>query len=360
MSPRCLAVAIIVLAAGPTGPVPTALAEEGAKGPIARTVSTAEEFRKALNEIPPKAGGTIRLEPGKYVFETPIHLQGLSCLNVVGSGWNTTLQMAASGDLFIIEDCHFCVIRDTIIRYAGDGKEGSGILYRGKSSSNTVAHCRIERFPVSGIRFEGNAEQPMSTNSVRDCHFISNAGPQLFSHHNNDFFIIGNQFGAHGGLPEFGAVLDHSSAGTYSMNYHWNNVVALWLGPGSSYNRIENNRFEESRRQGILIGDPKGGDGCYETILLGNTIHTNSKMNSGKYPAVEAFEAVDVIFSSNQVFSWNANTTRHTSAVVAGRNCRAWIIQGNIFRHHTEEAIVLEHLDTHIVKDNLTGASVGE
>jgi parallel beta helix pectate lyase-like protein len=305
------------------------------------------------------AGSTIRLEPGEYVFEKPILLQGMYHLNIVGSGWNTTLRMAGPGDLLVLDDCHFGVIRDLMIDYTGGGKKGSGILYRGTSSSNTVAHCRIQRFPVSGIRFEGNAKQPMSTNSVRDCHFISNAGAQLWSHHSNDFFILGNQFGAHGGVPEFGAVLDHSSAGTYSMNYHWDNVVGLHLGPGSSFNRIENNRFEESRRQGILIGDPKGGDGCYETIILGNTIHTNSKLNSGKYPAVEAFDAQDVVFSNNQVFSWNANTTRHTSAVVAGRNCRSWIIKDNIFRNHTQEALVLEHPDTHIVKGNLADAPAG-
>ena len=70
----------------------------------------------------------------------------------------------------------------------------------------------------------------MSSNSVRDCHFIGNLGDQLSSRHNNDFYIVGNQFGTHRAHPRSGCLLDHSSAGTYNMNYHWGNQVALRIG----------------------------------------------------------------------------------------------------------------------------------
>ena len=76
-------------------------------------------------------------------------------------------------------------------------------------------------------------------------------GDQLWSFHNNDFYIVGNQFGTHRDFPRTGCVLDHSSAGSYSLNYHWGNHVALRMGPGANYNRIENNRFEESREKSL-------------------------------------------------------------------------------------------------------------
>jgi hypothetical protein len=62
------------------------------------------------------------------------------------------------------------------------------------------------------------------------------------------------------------------------LNYHWGNVVALRLGPGANFNRVANNRFEQSRETGILIGETKG-DVCQLNIITGNTIHTDSEGN---------------------------------------------------------------------------------
>jgi hypothetical protein len=56
-----------------------------------------------------------------------------------------------------------------------------------------------------------------------------------------------------------GCLLDRSSAGTYSMNYHWGNVNAMQVGPHAHFNRIENNRFENSRETGVIVGTSEGG-----------------------------------------------------------------------------------------------------
>jgi len=276
-------------------------------------------------------------------------------VNIVGAGWNTAIQRVGDGDALVFEDASFCTVRDLLINGDASSKTGNGIVFKGQSSSCTVDFCRISLFADSGVLYDGDAKRPQSSNTVSRCHFISNGGDQLRSVSNNDFYIVQNQFGAHSGLrpgwPRSGACLWPSSAGTYSMNYHWGNRVALRVGPGSHFNRFENNRFEESREHGVMIGQT-GGAGCYLNIFTGNTFHTNSQEESGKWPAVEAIGASDVTFTSNQIFSWSSDTMKHRHGLVIGPGCRHWIVKDNIVRHNTQKAIVCDEASGHIVKDN--------
>lgn len=303
-------------------------------------------------------GGTIVLRPGVYVVDGALRFVRTNHVNIVGGGWDTTIHRRGSGDAIVFEDCGFCVVRNLMVVGESAAPTGSGILYLGNSSSNTVSMCRISGFAESGVCYRGDPKSPQSSNSVRDCHFIDNAGDQIASHSNNDFYIVGNQFGAHARqgakAPRSGVNLDHSAAGTYSRNYHWGNRVALRLGPGSHFNRIENNRFEQSRETGILIGDPSRSEPVYLNILLGNTIHTNSEEKPGVFAAVEATNATDFTFSSNQVFSWDSAAVEHRSSLVLGPGCRTWIVTGNILRHNAGPALVYDPSAGHIVKDNLT------
>jgi hypothetical protein len=123
---------------------------------------------------------------------------------------------------------------------------------------------------------------------------------------------------------------------------------------GSNFNRIINNRLEQSRENGIRIGDPKGDGTCMFTIITGNTIHTNSEHNSGIYSAVEAYDAVETTFCTNQIFSWDSNSVKHKHGLIIGRGCTNWIVKDNNFRHITGEAIVFDEKAGHIVKDNLS------
>lgn len=136
------------------------------------------------------------------------------------------------------------------------------------------------------------------------------------------------------------------------MNYHWGNRVALRVGPGSHFNRFLNNRFEESREAGVIIGQ-QGGAGCYLNIISGNTFHTNSQERSGGWPAVIAHGACDTTFTSNQVFSWDSAKLRHRNSLVLGEGCQHWIVKDNVFRHNTERAIVADASSGHIIKDNI-------
>ena len=315
-------------------------------------VSTADELLRAIEQLAP-TGGTICLQSGDYVMDGTIEVRAKNCINLVGTGWDTKIVRQGDGDLLRFTDVGFCTVRNLLLLGTDSATSGSAIVYRGNSSSCTIDFCRIVNFPESGVRYEGNPQHPMSSNTVRNCHFIGNLGDQLWSSHNNDFYIIGNQFGTHRGFPHSGCVLDHSSAGSYCLNYHWGNHVALRIGPGANFNRVENNRFEESRESGLMIGSPEGGDANMFNIITGNTFHTNSQAKSGEYPAVVSCDAHETTFCGNQIFSWNSDQFRHRHSLVIGKNCDRWIVKDNIFRHNTHEPLVYDETRQMIVRDNL-------
>jgi len=313
-------------------------------------VSTSAELMQAVAAT--GVGRTIYVSPGTYVLTEPLILTGENHVNIIGGGWDTVIHRTGPGEAIVFDGCGFCMLRDLMV--TGSDGATDGIAYRGNSSSNIVDHSRISGFAESGLRYEGLPESPMSSNTVRDSHFIDNVGTQLRSHWNNDFFIIGNQFGCWQTAPNVGAWLSHSSAGTYSMNYHWGNDVAFRMGPGADYNRIENNRFEQSRQSGIIIGNPDEPDQWNRfNTFVGNTIHTNSEGNMRAYDAVVAYDSHDTIFTGNQIFSWYPPTTQHRSGLVLGRGSDTWIVKENIFRHNSGPAIVYDEGAGHIVGDNL-------
>lgn len=328
--------------------------------PLYREVRDVRGLLRAAASVGSR-GGTIVLLPGEYVLERPLLFQGVSRLVLRGSGWSTVIRRKGEGDAIVfVGDCWSCSIRHLAVEGDPDAKKGSGVVFRdgGWSGICVIDECHIRGFAESGIRFEGNPEKPFSSNTVSRCWLTDNRGDQLYSRANNDFFFVQNQFGAGAKIvPHSGAWLDRSSAGTYTLNYHWGNEVALRVGPAAHYNRIQNNRFEQSRRSGILIGDPGGGGPCVFNILTGNTIHTNSEHNLGQYDAVAAFDALETTFCLNQIFSWDSARQRHRSGLVLGRGCRRWIVKDNIVRHCTAAPIAYATDAEHLVRDNLTDAS---
>ena len=330
------------------------------------TVSTTEQLLKAVQEL--KAlekvakvevdqigvgGGTIVLEPGVYTLTEPLVFDSINLVSIQGSGWNTVVKREGEGDAIVLNKCGFATVRNMRIIAGLETKTGSGIVLRG-SSSCTIDYCRIRQFAESGIFFDGDAKSPMSSNVVTNCHFIGNRTYQILSRSNNDFIFDSNQFGTHSVQPQVGCFLDHSSAGTYSKNMHWDNVVALRLSPGCHYNRIENNRFEESRHEGIIIGEEEATEPNVFNLLTGNMLHTNSKMNKGQFSAVVAYHAIQTTFTDNQIFSWNSDQTMMKHCVVIGKGCGDWIVADNIMMHNVEQpAIVYDENAGHIVKDNI-------
>jgi Periplasmic copper-binding protein (NosD) len=327
------------------------LSAQEAISPIDIEVSGTLELRRAAAAIAPGtvSGGTIRLRAGTYDIDAPLVFRNNHYVNLIGSGSGTLIRKRGNGNAIEFRGCWFSGIENIWIRQEEGMTSGSGVYLR-DSCVCRIGRCRFDRFAESGVRFDGQSSSPMSSNRVDECWFQNNKGPQLFSFANNDFFFLGNQFGANGAAA--GALLVGSSAGTYTMNYHWGNDVGLKLGPGSHFNRIENNRFEESAGAGLMIGDASTSDVSQLNIITGNTIHTNSKGAPGRHSAVVAYGAIDVVFTSNQVFSWDSEKYHHKHALELGDGCARWIIKDNTFRHHANNAVSANPPGS-IIKDNI-------
>lgn len=319
-------------------------------------VSDTKELLEAVKKVTSE-GGIINLAPGEYIIEEPIVFKDISGLVIAGSGWNTKIIRKGDGDAIVFDGkCWNNVVKDLSIEGDKTAAKGSGIVFQNGEWNGIcmVDYCFIKNFPESGIKFDGNKKTPFSSNTVSRCWLIENKGYQIYSLANNDFYFVQNQIGTGGTSPIAGCMLKNSSAGTYSMNYHWGNTVGLVVGENSSYNRIENNRFEESREAGLQIGE-KGGDGNYFTIITGNTIHTNSEHSYGIYNAIEGFNSHSTIFTQNQVFSWWSPGQATRNGLVLDEGCTEWIIKDNHFYHHTEKPIIANANGKHIIKDNIFG-----
>lgn len=348
---RVLSIALLVLLASAIS------AEEAApKAPETLfTVSNTEELLAAAESVA-KNGGTIVLKPGSYVIDKPLVFDKAGMVNIVGSGWNSQITRRGEGDAIVFKGSGFCTVKNLLISGEKSAKTGSGIVFASGCSSCTVDFCRICMFAESGIRFDGDDKGPQSSNSVRNCHLINNAGDQLRSYQNNDFYIIGNQFGhdrwGREARSSTGCLLQNSSAGTYSENYHWGNVNAFKM-ISCNFNRIENNRFEESSESGMVIGSAAPWSGGAYNIILGNTIHTNSQGNLGIYPAVIAKNASVFQFCTNQILSWDSSSTRHKNGLVLDAGCSKWIVKDNIIHHSADKPMIYEKNAGHVVKDNI-------
>lgn len=324
-------------------------------------VATVDELVRAASEANTAAGGLIRIAPGDYRLTEPLEFSGACHVTLAGGGWNTALRTDGFDALRFV-NCSFCVVRDLLVAGNADAGDGWGIVVGPGSSSNTIERCRIAGFAAGGVCFTGERARQMSSNTLRDSHLVDNRRHQLYSLYNNDFYIIGNQFGCHllwsddypaTPRPWSGALLDHSSAGTYSMNYHWGNRVALRLAGNCHYNRIVNNRLEESVETALEIGAATSDVACYFNLITANTFHTNSHGAPGRHSVVVAHHAHEVTFTNNQVFSWDSASVRHKTALELAPTCSRWLIKDNILRHHTQAAIIAPTNAEHIVKDNL-------
>ncbi|MHB1457792.1 MAG: right-handed parallel beta-helix repeat-containing protein [Armatimonadota bacterium] len=326
--------------------------------PVFAQVKDTAELLDAVSRITWQ-GGTISLLPGTYEIKDSIVIKS-SNTYLIGSGWNTLIKKIGDGDAIVFSGSLWCCgVKNLVVEGDPNAKTGSGIVFKDGEWSGicVIDYCYLRSFPESGLRFDGNLKAPFSSNTVSNCWFQGNKGDQLSSRNNNDWYIIANQFGSGGEGARSAALLENSSAGTYTMNYHWGNRVGVRM-LGGNFNRVENNRIEQSRESGLVIGDPTPGTWNAYNIITGNTIHTNSETNSGKFPAVVAYDAHETTFCTNQLMSWDSNSVRHKHGLVLER-CRTWIIKDNIFRHHSEKAMVLnKKKDGHIIKDNIMDKDV--
>lgn len=258
---------------------------------------------------------------------SPLTFSGLNGTRITGAGaYASQITLASTGIAFTFSNCQNMTIRDIYCTPAAGLTNTTGITFGAGAAAgnNYVERCQFSSFSLYGLDLEGTSSQPMSGNVVRDCLFLSNAGAGLRSEWSADFWYEGNQFGILPSAvhPAYGAFLDNSSAGTYTRNYHWNNVIGFQM-QNSNYNRVEINRFEESDQQGVFL------NGCTRTIFSGNTLHTNSEASKGTYDSAYFANCDTIVIDGNDTFDWNAGTTGHRYSYSVNAGCNNVEIGGN-------------------------------
>ena len=196
------------------------------------------------------------------------------------------------------------------------------------------------------------------SNTVSNCLLRNNRRAQIASRSNNDFWFLRNHLIVNV-LPATGAtgvLLEASSAGAVAHNFIEGCRIGVRLGKGSSINRIEEDQFEYCSQSAIDCGveAPSGynlarmpPEQLYtawdwsnpnlprmntEELICGNTIWCRG----AGFTAFAARGTVFCTFHGNTII---ASEPIH-AVVLAGDNCRDWIVRGN--RASGEAAVAYE------------------
>jgi len=268
------------------------------------------------------AGGVLYFPPGNYHC-TPTVFTAINHATLRGAApYASTVTFTATGTGWTFNNCQDLVMEN--LAFASGAASLSGVNFTAGSGVCTVRQCQFTGFDTDGLQFTGTSLSAMSGHKVIDCLFLQNAQKQLHMVWSEDFWIRGNQFGITSGspVPAFGCYLDNSSAGTYTQNYHWNNNVGFYQ-TNCNFNRIEMNRFEESRTQGAFLD----ASGTYN-IFSGNTIHTNNESHSVSTAQVAFISQTQLIVLGNQAFDFTG-VSQATFAYAFGTGCANLTVRAN-------------------------------
>lgn len=263
--------------------------------------------------------------PGGACLVGPLVFTGLNSHRLSGVSRRESLfKLASTGTMFTFSNCQDMQVVNIGFAPNGTIANANGMQFDTGSNVNTVDRCQFADFSLVGFALMGTVDTPLSSNTVTNSVFLGCGVNSFLSEFSNDFFYHNNQFGVTetGVVPQIGSYLLSSGAGTYTENYHWNNSVGFRL-ENSHYNRIEVNRFEESKQQGVFM------TGCTRTIFSGNTLHTNSEQTFGTYDNAYFTNCDTLIVSGNNSFDFNAGTTAHRYAFFFDVGCTSVEIKGN-------------------------------
>jgi parallel beta-helix repeat protein len=263
--------------------------------------------------------------PGGNCLVGPLAFSNLTSHRIKGVSRRESLfKLASTGTMFDFSTCSDCQLIDLGFQPNGTIANANGVVFDTGGGINTVDRCEFDDFSLAGLTFLGTVDQQQSGNTLSNSLLLGCGVNNFLSIYSDDFFYHNNQFGVTktGVVPQVGAYLQNSSAGTYSENYHWGNTVGF-RHVDCNYNRIEDNRFEESKQQGAYLS------GCTRTIFSGNTIHTNSQQTLGAYDNAYFTNCDTLIVSGNDSFDWNSGATAHRYAFFFDVGCAAVEVKGN-------------------------------
>lgn len=269
-----------------------------------------------------KSYSEIVVPPGNYRV-SPCLFRDLTSVSFRGTaGYASQILLGSPGNAFQFSNCQNLSIEGLAFTPIGTLPTSNGLLFDQGSSGNTVSRCRVRSFSKSGIRFIGDSASPLSGNEVADCQFLSNACEQLYALYNNDFWVEDNQFGItpSGAHAQVGAYMEHSAAGNYRANFHWNNIVGFKSVDGD-YNRVCENRFEMSDHEGVTL------DACDFLTFSDNTLHTNGLGAPNTYDQFVATGLTNSIVADNISLDWAGASHRYGYNI--GSGCDQITFKGN-------------------------------
>lgn len=311
-----------------------------------RKVRNVDELEKAVREIP-ASGGMIYIAAGIYRLSGSLSIKNKSNVTIIGSGLSTFLRGASETDLLIFEgECNSCYVGNMTVMpdiatpwKLVDMTKGIGLLFKGSGTGFAVDYCIFDNWPVSCIRIEGEPENPVRKAVITGNWIIRGKETQLHMTHCRDFIVSNNQYGYtfQDKLP-VGAYFAHCSNGLYELNYHWGNKHGVWFDHDCSDIRILENRSEQSRINGLLLGTPEGGLPNRRIVIEGNTFHTNPELDPGTAANVAAYNTSNVKFISNQIYTW-WDQRKSTNGLELDDYCRDWELDSNYIRDYINEAV---------------------
>ncbi|WP_336816856.1 right-handed parallel beta-helix repeat-containing protein [Burkholderia gladioli] len=248
--------------------------------------------------------------PGGTCLVDPIVISGLTSHKITGTGMRSAyFALASSGTTFTFSNCQDMLLTRFGIKPNGNIADANGIQFDTGSNINTISFVQVADFTLSGLILLGTSDTQLSGNRVTDCLLLGNKVNNFLSVYSNDFYYHKNQFGIteSGVTPQVGCYLQNSGAGTYTENYHWQNVVGL-RALNSNYTRIENNRADINQQQGMYF------DSCVRTTVLGNDVHSNSTSSPGTYDDTYFVNCDTIIYASDKIFTWDPAITQRFSA----------------------------------------------
>jgi hypothetical protein len=274
------------------------------------------------------AAAALRVPTGAYRFGSALQVTQIHGLRVVGDGSGcTTLQADFDGNLLTFQECSFCAFEKLAVQHV-NARTGAGVAFQGVGGSNLVDRCLFANNTTNGLSFAGTASVASSSNRCMRSLFLANGTHQLLFQYSNDGEVTDCAFGnATAPYSTSGCYLQHASAGSYTGCEHWGNVNALVM-EDCHYVRVSNNRFEESRRAGVVT------NGSTHCNFSDNLLHTNSQSATGTYAALELHDTQWWNISGNHFLSWDADAYRHSNSVACSADCDRLLITTNVSRHN--------------------------
>ncbi|WP_186205935.1 right-handed parallel beta-helix repeat-containing protein [Burkholderia gladioli] len=275
-------------------------------GSAANTAADTAGITAAINSV--AAGGAVNF-PAGTCYVTPMAFTGLNNVQLVGKGRQATLIMLTSaGIAFRFSNAQWLSISHMAFTTTGapQSMTGASAIQLDTGSNNAlIDDITVYAFGGDGLVCAGTSTNQMSGSKLTNSYFLGNAIANLRWTYCNDFFIANNNFGMLDTIPHpaIGAILSTSNAGTYTGNYHWQNVVDFQQ-VNSSFNRVIANRFELADQQGVYVTG--GSNLTFES----NDVHTNSQAGNGQYDSAYFTGVTDSIILGNKIFSWDSSFAR--------------------------------------------------